>query len=1317
MWFLFYQSYFHFVPSIGFEPAQLDQYVSDAVFGNAFGFLMDAITIMRMDRGAERDARGYSGIDLAAERSNGENDRTVINTIRTMVDYLAARPRFVRMLKNKEEDSSRRGGQARYQQFMSLVAATYREMPDDSASELWDQTPFTEVVLEIRNQISASASDMFAALAKGTVCAEKCFKALRSRPDWPVIYSKLAQSILQSTPIIYDSRNNAAQPPAEPQAQPNLEANVEALRGWLQIMVVITQYSQQARTALAQLKPSSIQSLFDLINHDVSIDLKVEALKVLTTFAGDDEHQNSLLEHYTRVTPPLDVRPGQPMINSWISRHLAEEEERRRLPLLAAHVHFLTATLAIPANKNGAGALQERALRMIKEWTGRIPIVINLVEPIDRDELCDAIVTYIDTAIRNVAPRLGPSLRHATSLTPEVIAISKMPGYQIMVGILSDNKVLMGLCTYLDRLCIDNKYNVTLLKVLRIMYHLVALQDVLFDVVISTLERSGHHPHSLQKVDSFLISHHQYVIRIALLVDPIRENNAIGLVAVKFIQALANTHLFGAGDSFGSEYSISVNRLAGLLESSDESIRIAQGFQRRLEAASEAMTEEEVDKTVKAVLDGKDVRDLHTVIRSTILDMLLAGTHNVTEPNIAHFLLGFDFHEANLGLADDGRVACLNLILTQLDGFITDEHPVLAAKEAKLVYQLCADPAYGKQVLLYTAQREYTREQLTHLPEGPAEAHFGHQGTQGYGSQDYKTQTSAEAVFAFIHFNQFILSSVALDVFTFYGDGPGHEEMARQLFDHWTDASQRERKPILLELLEIIDMVWEEPDVEPFQPEVFINFDYDRFKAEMEWWNLDDMEVALNAALPAQARDQGRKEIEYILATFAHGNRKADLQIAQGAFIATWASALKVALPMLSKHIDEDRREVVLFELLAAIADIFAEIMGPGVIDALSESVLAIVNMLVPLLQSYVGVNMPIDQCTNALGHMLAIVTMPGMSESSRGNVYAAINLYLTLLTGSPGQIPDGGSDGTALTGFTHQTTTLTVPSLQRETLAVIDSRKDRFFAVLCRDAMEDRDIWKTECYSLLGALVSVCKNDRDRAILQPLVKAGYLAMIVRSIKEQEMPLIQCLEPHPRTSKIVNHLCDTDNTAALHAFWVFESKMAFLLAVASTRKGAEQLVNAGIFQTLSTCAFVNAQIITLEVLQNDEHYDMVRRQHDAVVSVLQLAVRILGSLGGGKGVAEQVCPLHYFRIRPLQVYCIADIAGHLFPQCPQRGAAVATPRRSEQRHCVEHSRDSHHHCSFGHGRTEVLQRRLGHAFRHRRLPFRCPFDGGALLWQ
>ena len=54
--------------------------------------------------------------------------------------------------------------------------------------------------------------------------------------------------------------------------------------------------------------------------------------------------------------------------------------------------------------------------------------------------------------------------------------------------------------------------------------------------------------------------------------------------------------------------------------------------------------------------------------------------------------------------------------------------------------------------------------------------------------------------------------------------------------------------------------------------------------------------------------------------------------------------------------------------------------------------------------------------------------------------------------------------------------------------------------------------------------------------------------------------------------------------ANLHAYWVYEAKMAFLMTVAASKKGAEDMLDAGIFEQLSMCSFVSVPPMREEII-------------------------------------------------------------------------------------------------------------------------------------
>lgn len=95
----------------------------------------------------------------------------------------------------------------------------------------------------------------------------------------------------------------------------------------------------------------------------------------------------------------------------------------------------------------------------------------------------------------------------------------------------------------------------------------------------------------------------------------------------------------------------------------------------------------------------------------------------------------------------------------------------------------------------------------------------------------------------------------------------------------------------------------------------------------------------------------------------------------------------------------------------------------------------------------------------------------------------------------------------------------------------------------------------------------------------------------------------------------------------LHAYWVFEAKIAFLIALASTRKGSEDLLDAGVFEIFATCGFINIQL-NEGMLDESTGGEIVERQHRVLVASLQLLARVLSSLHkSARSGAGHVSPL------------------------------------------------------------------------------------------
>jgi nuclear pore complex protein Nup205 len=384
-------------------------------------------------------------------------------------------------------------------------------------------------------------------------------------------------------------------------------------------------------------------------------------------------------------------------------------------------------------------------------------------------------------------------------------------------------------------------------------------------------------------------------------------------------------------------------------------------------------------------------------------------------------------------------------------------------------------------------------------------------------------ETSATNLTAFLEYRRWILSCAALETFTFGGYSADAADIALTIFGASTEAEadeldQEEQRLTLNDLLASVDTVWQETASDTNRElEFFNDFSAEKFKTVQ--WNYYDI-LSIERELRTQKRQFEQRgavspgnttlaiegEIKYIIDRVSSVNRETEIAWAKGEFLSAWNECLKVSLSMLFRYVPEERQEVVLFELLDSLLDRCDADLASGILENLSEAVLVTITTLINILVEFDGQNLPVDRLSLILRKILDAVTRPGTTETSRGNLFASISQYLQLLT-STFEISDDSS--TIMTSRDASP----MRALQRATLRELSTKKDRFIPILCRDAMDDRDVWKTECFALLGAVVSICQNERDRAVLLPLTQMGALRLFVRDLKDREIPLQECLEP------------------------------------------------------------------------------------------------------------------------------------------------------------------------------------------------------------
>lgn len=1038
-------------------------------------------------------------------------------------------------------------------------------------------------------------------------------------------------------------------------------------------------------------RPSQFQSEASVTSHDPM----------------DDEVLAQSVGFYEKISyrdPNADVRYLEggriPAPVGWLIRMGFLEGEAGTYELSRAYVSFLTALLPSPSSSSASStsgtasissalgkptlsSTRPRLSNTLRRGTFQIidGILLSLkmrryTRDSERWEVLDGLTAFLERAVLGFdmsellnlgsgsgsgssASSVGGAGGSGRGIGQIALELSEEPGFIVILRLLSERDIFAVLAEVLDSAASlggngERKKIVSkvLRQVLRIYHRVMELQLVFADVLLLALtdpSRNPVHtlkrPYGLQPLDNHLLAHLTNVNNIALLIGD--DDPTISYLSTKLIALLSNSPVFNRSDLFQGEYKGEVNRLAGVLDVSDDSIRILQGFVRRLDVESED-PEQGVEAVEEIALHGdiEQVKEeLPMVIRSVILDILIDGTSpSNTSPNIAHFLLGYDFRHRQFSFSSEE--GCLQVVLKQMlegaelagstgegDG-ILEIHPQLGAKSAELVYQLFTGVLTGRATLAYAMSvTGYSARQLASLPrQCPEWQGLVPQGsslstpstsTAGMGwavTRDTKVETSSETLVAYLEFQRWIISSASLEIFTYDGHGASASRIAQILFNGQTQAlsdsgdvgdgeGENQLPPLLIDLLNSVDVQWVEEPTDNRQLEFYASFDFDAYKRpEVDWWDIKGLGASLTA-FKKQLERQGAitqasipgvdAEAEYVLRRLGGKNRETDVAIAKGNFLAAWNELLKVGLTLLfSRHITEDHQEAILFDLLEGLlARLDGEInLAPGVEDLLCESVLVVMTTLAGVLQKFEGVNLPVEQLGAVLAKVVDAATRPGSTETARGNLYAAITQYLQLIIPANSNITDdrsiSGSTVDPLASFSSTT------MLQRITLQIFAAKKERLVPGLCRDAMDDRDVWKTQCFALLGGIVSICQGERDRHVVAPLVTNGYLPLFVRSVKEREGALMECLTP------------DAEN---LHAYWVFEAKVAFLIALASTRKGSEDLLDAGIFEIFATCGFINIQL-NEGMLDEYAGGEIVERQHRVLVASLQLLTRVLSSL-------------------------------------------------------------------------------------------------------
>ncbi|KAJ1921949.1 hypothetical protein H4219_000296 [Mycoemilia scoparia] len=440
-------------------------------------------------------------------------------------------------------------------------------------------------------------------------------------------------------------------------------------------------------------------------------------------------HLLSSLIHISAQAPPLSDLEKDPNLFSMSSPSIPGFlGEQYRIPGINPYVGFVLDAIFMK--------VRDREYRQsLEKWS----IIAGCLDVVER---CLATMDLSNFVVEGGVASSSDFANKPGGMQAALRYLVTQPGFEISIRILCGSRLLDEILNVLSTDIAQVNFatneeghliRASVVSSLRIILRTLNIQDTLLQCVIPLLGSSNTQevlgfplnlPRSITTLDNLLLHRQDAVARIALLINS-TVNLDICLATVKILAVLADSPAFSGDD--GNPYTNStstmtpINRLVGLLDKSDESVRIMHGFINCLELNGNEIPE---DTMLGGSLDShislgftNGLNDANPAtpamsVRIAIMDLLI---HNLdrskTCPTISHWLLGFNLLKpASTDLpTPNKRSTCLHAILdlfpksnslsgnenaleAQDENLLMNFHPRLAERCYHLIYRLYSDP-------------------------------------------------------------------------------------------------------------------------------------------------------------------------------------------------------------------------------------------------------------------------------------------------------------------------------------------------------------------------------------------------------------------------------------------------------------------------------------------------------------------------------------------------------------------------------------------------------------------------------------------------
>ena len=773
-------------------------------------------------------------------------------------------------------------------------------------------------------------------------------------------------------------------------------------------------------------------------------------------------------------------------------------------------------------------------------------------------------------------PALSPSSR--TRIVSVLCALVTHPGFFVMKNILGQLSVRRNILRVVDTdvtpaiagLHWSYSRSKSALRAFRIIYRVLQVQEAFAEVLIPTLNEAGELPgvghsgfalSSLLPLDAYISQTPQIIPRIALyatLDDP----------AIPFFVVLI---LRGLSDHPNFSWTGTLDPLVAAMEISSHH-RIIAGFVGWLECDVDENVEElEGLNSLFSNDTGFGVPKANDV-RHAILDMLIHNTRISSPPhNIAHLFLGLHRGPSLECVIDDPSTyvrTCLHAILNLVNRGVVPQqhrlrrtlplsqtHALLADKCYKLIHQLCVHPWSSGSIIRYLRSREHFLQQLTILPIKIPSVPHTNTGRISF-PDDVSFETSSHVVTSCLRAQSSILQCLALEIRLLHETRQNSrvDTLIDGLFGTATPTTPEDgagpRDPSLpgqsptrmLHLLDGLLFQWTETALlSPVNLRLFQGVNWEAslrtdengclvYDSRQLVTMLKNARAALQRAgslSTAGANQQLHEETDFILKSAVRENNIRQISYARDSSLAAWAALLEVVLTNGFNAIRVERQEAIIHDLLVALPHHISA-SGSATASTLSSTFLLLVSKLrefiaqQSLLSTPTVSSLPSERFHVHLKNIFECLLQHGTTERTRGNLYAALIRYLQMiqdLDDAAGVFHEESSRDFAKWSGGAASARLPTSSYSG-TIKIVNVAAERFVPIVCRDAIDGSEVWKTVSLTLLGMLVRLTRKERSQRVLSTIVKGGFLQTIVGSIAQGNDELVRVLQPN--TSECFN---------------------------------------------------------------------------------------------------------------------------------------------------------------------------------------------------